>query len=236
VYAWLAHATGPQGRQDLALPSIRPQLLGLPVTPRHPERSEVEGSAVPLADILARMNILPGTNDSEIFIVQVDALTNGILGKHTPESLILIKVNSWFGSRWLRFSGKTLGALGVRRDNLSVPPFVPSRIVSQRRFAAPNYLEIAGGQPLHRKVRSGDAILRRIAAIEPGAAVLWYSGNSKITGHGSAMAYVPASDSYSCCYISWADGGAWHVEETIGISHQELSFLTDSAGRSISPS
>ena len=183
------------------------------------------------------MNILPETNDAETFIAQVDALANGLVQKYRPESLILIKVNSWFGSRWLGFSGKILG-VGFRRvgvagvwqeNNLSVPPFVPSRIVSQRRFAAPNYLEIAAGSPLHRKVRSRDAMLRQIARIEVDAAVLWYSGNSKITEHGSAMAYIPASDSYFCWYASWARRDTWHIEETTGISHHELSSLTDSA-------
>jgi hypothetical protein len=183
------------------------------------------------------MNILPETSDAETFIAQVDALANGLVQKYRPESLILIKVNSWFGSRWLGFSGKMLG-VGFRRrgvagvwqeNHLSVPPFIPSRIVSQRRFAAPNYLEIEEGAPLHRKVRSHDAMLRQIAATEPGAAALWYSGNSKITGHGSAMAYIPASDSYLCWYASWARRDTWHIEETTGISHQELSFLTDSA-------
>jgi hypothetical protein len=176
------------------------------------------------------MNILPETNDAEAFIAQVNALANGLVQKVPPRSLILIKVNSWFGSRWLRFSGKTLGALGVWRDNLTVPPFVPSRIESQQRFVAPSYLETAAGPPLHKKVNSSEAILRRIEAIEPGAAALWYSGNSTITGHGSAMAYIPASDSYHCWYASWAHRDIWHVEEAIGITHQELSFLTDSAG------
>jgi hypothetical protein len=174
------------------------------------------------------MNILPEINDADAFIAQVDALANGILGKHTAESLILIKVNSWFGSRWLGFAGKTLGALGVWPDNLSVPPFVPSRIISQKRFTAPNCSEMASGAPLHRKVRSSDAILRKIAATELSAAVLWYSGNSKITGHGSAMAYIPASNSYSCWYVSWAKRDAWHVEETVGITRQGLTFLIGS--------
>jgi hypothetical protein len=174
------------------------------------------------------MNILPEKNDADSFIAQVDALANGILRAHTPESLILVKVNSWFGSRWLGFSGKILGTLGVWQDNLSVPPFVPSRIVSQQRFTAPNYSEIPSGAPLHKKVRSGEAILRKIAAAEPAAAVLWYSGNSKITGHGSVMAYIPASNSYSCWYVSWAKRNAWHVEETAGITHQGTTFLMGS--------
>jgi hypothetical protein len=174
------------------------------------------------------MNIFPEPGDEDAFIAQVDALANGILGKHTPASLIVIKVNSWFGSRWLGFSGKTLGALGVWRDNLSVPPFVPSRIVSQQRFTAPNYSEIDSGSPLHRKTRSSDAILRKIAAIEPAAAVLWYSGNSKITGHGSAMAYIPESNSYSCWYVSSAKLHAWHLKEIVGITPQGLTFLMGS--------
>jgi hypothetical protein len=59
------------------------------------------------------MNILPEKNDADSFIAQVDALANGIFRAHTPDILILVKVNSWFGSRWLGFSGKILGTLGV---------------------------------------------------------------------------------------------------------------------------
>jgi hypothetical protein len=82
----------------------------------------VEGSAVALANILASMNILLENNDAEAFITQVDALTNGILGKHTPESLILIKVNSWFGSRWLRFLRQDAGGVGrLARQPFSSP-------------------------------------------------------------------------------------------------------------------
>jgi hypothetical protein len=175
------------------------------------------------------MNIFPEPSDEDAFIAQVDALANGILGKHAPESLIVIKVNSWFGSSWLGFSGKTLGALGVwRENNLPVPPFVPSRILSQRRFATPNYMELPADPQLHRKMRSSDAILRRMAATEPSAALLWYSGNSKITGHGSAMAYIPASNSYSCWYVSSAKRHAWHLEETVGITRPGLTFLMGS--------
>jgi hypothetical protein len=183
------------------------------------------------------MKILPEKDDADEFIAQVDLLANGILEKHTPECLILIKVNSWFGSRWLGFSGKILGIAGVhrrgvggvwRRNHLSVPPFVPSRIVSQRRFAAPNYLEVAAGSPLHREVKSSAAILRQIAAIEPGAAVLWYSGNSKLTDHASTMGYIPASGSYTCWYVSWTKHDAWHFEETAEITRQELTSLMGS--------
>ena len=180
------------------------------------------------------MKILPEKDDADEFIAQVDALANGIAEKHAPKCLIVIKVNSWFGSRWLGFSGKLLGMAGVhlraargvwRSDLLSVPPFVPSRIVSQRRFAAPNYLEVAAGSPLHRAVKSSAAILRQIAALEPGAAVLWYSGNSERADHASTMAYIPGSDSYTCWYVSWAKHQAWHFEETAEITRQELACL-----------
>jgi hypothetical protein len=37
----------------------------------------------------------------------------------------VVKIDNWFGKRWLGFSGKALGALGVRKKKLTLPPFHP---------------------------------------------------------------------------------------------------------------
>lgn len=110
----------------------------------------------------------------------------------------LTKINNWFGSNWLGFSGKALGALGVWNkprnmpaDNIRIPPFVPARVVSQRRFAGPAYEEVSSSKPIHIRVPSSFALLRKAAIAEPRTALVWYSGNSKTTGRGAVMVYVP---------------------------------------------
>src|ERR1700730_2686694 len=41
---------------------------------------------------------------------------------NTPETLVLIKIDNYFGSKWLGFSGKALGALRGLAQSLLSPP------------------------------------------------------------------------------------------------------------------
>jgi hypothetical protein len=94
---------------------------------------------------------------------------NGIVQKYAPQKLILIEVDSWFGSKWLGLSGKIMGRLGVRTEPLSVSPFVPARIFSQRRFISPDYTETEtdAGDPVHITVSSSVGKRRKLTEIEP---------------------------------------------------------------------
>jgi hypothetical protein len=168
------------------------------------------------------MRIMPDSNDADDFVAIVSQITNGLLDRNAPSSLILIKVNNWFGFKWRNFSGKGLGVVPVWKRYLTVPPFVPSRIISQRRFAAPRYEEIASGDPVHLRVPSREAMKRSIAEVAPGAVVVWYSGNSKSSGRGSLMAYLPVKDSYSSWYAAWSHRERWKLEKTQGIKREDL--------------
>ena len=64
----------------------------------------------------------------------VEAAVVGVEEAIKTDQAFLVKIDNWFGKRWLGFSGKALGALGVRKEKLTLPPFIPSRLVSQRRF------------------------------------------------------------------------------------------------------
>ena len=87
------------------------------------------------------MRIRPDQDDAADFIAEVQGLVDGLLRHYAPRTVVLIKIDNFFGSRWLRFSGKALGALGVWKKRLNVPPFVPNRVVSQLTFAGPLYDE-----------------------------------------------------------------------------------------------
>ena len=137
------------------------------------------------------MKITLESDDAPDFIRHVEHAVNGVFRRHSPETGVLVKINNWFGSNWLGFSGKALGALGVSNkphdqpaDNIRIPPFVPTRVVSQRRFAAPTYEEVASGKPIHIRVPSNLALLRKAATAEPRTALVWYSGNSRTAGRG----------------------------------------------------
>ena len=144
------------------------------------------------------MTITPQSDDSTDFVQQVELITHGVLCRYKPETFFLIKIDNWFGSKWLGFSGKALGALGVwskpydkPADNITIPPFVPNRVVSQRKFVATAFEEIDGGGPVHKHIKSTHALHRKARLVLPNAALMWYSGNSSAAGRGAVMVYAP---------------------------------------------
>ncbi len=47
---------------------------------------------------------------------------------------VRICIDGWFDAKWLNFSGKLMGAVAVRKLQLTVPPFHPNRILSEDHF------------------------------------------------------------------------------------------------------
>ena len=139
------------------------------------------------------MTIATGPDDSHDFIAIIEGLVNGLLAVEAPPSLKLIKIDNWFGPKWLGFSGKVLGALGVSMPKLTIPPFVPNRVVSERELAGPSCEEIEDGGLIHLSVPSSVALTRKAVEVVPKALLFWYSGGSQNSGRGSAMAYNSAT-------------------------------------------
>jgi hypothetical protein len=179
-------------------------------------------------------------DDEPEFIRQVELAVNGVLRRSSPAALALIKIDNWFGSRWLGFSGKIIGAAGLTirpeyRDHnrLRIPPFVPERVVSQRRFAGPAFDEIDGGKPVHLSVPSRLALRRKAAKEEPETALVWYSGNSKANGRGSLLVYLPDCNSYWAWFVELERGEPWRITEARGISPDAFSLLMKKGSASI---
>lgn len=180
------------------------------------------------------MRITPEIDDAPDFVRKVEQVMNGIIRLHAPKTLVLIKIDNYFGSKWLGFSGKVLGALGTWNNpsyhpakRVRIPPFVPNRVVSQRRFSGPAYREIDSGQPIHQRIRGGKALGRMAAAESPQSALIWYSGESEATGRGAMMAYVPAGDSYWLWYAALETGEPWRITETWDIKREDLAGLIE---------
>jgi hypothetical protein len=163
--------------------------------------------------------------DSAKFIEKVRAIAIGVARDYEPARLYLIRIDNWFGPRWMHFAGKfTVGkgaAIGVHKTPLHVPPFVPHRVVTQRVLVGPDYEETATMPPLHIECPSKQALHRLIADIDKDAAFLWFSGESEAQKRGSVMVYLPdAFDATAPRRTGLRDCEAFYV----GFSQREMGW------------
>jgi hypothetical protein len=174
--------------------------------------------------------------DAQPFVAQVEAVVAGLLDHHCPKRLRLLHVDNWFGPKWLGFSGKVLGLLGIWRDkeDLTLPPFVPARILAEQLWAADpasdlGYGKVAVDSSIHRRQPSGANLKRLAASVAPGEALVWYSGNSVANQRGSLMAYIPTDDGYRTFYVQWLANPEWVVSQMKGLSPDDLQMLLSDA-------
>jgi hypothetical protein len=135
--------------------------------------------------------------DSVEFMVKARALTIGVARDYEPARLYVIRIDNWFGPKWMHFAGKfTAGkgaAIGVHKSRLHVPPFVPSRVVGQRVFVGPDYEQTVAAALLHIECPSKQALSRRVEDVDRDAAFVWISGESEAQKRGAVMVYRPAA-------------------------------------------
>ena len=133
--------------------------------------------------------------DSAEFMKKVQALVVNVARDYEPARLYVIRVDNWFGPKWMHFAGKvSVGKhfyAGIHKVTLHVPPFVPHRVVAERVFAGPDFDETVARPPLHIECASMLALKRRIADVDREAAFVWFSGQSEVQKRGSVMVYLP---------------------------------------------
>jgi len=189
--------------------------------------------------------------DSAEFIGKARAIAIGVAQDFAPARLYVIRIDNWFGPRWMHFAGKfTVGkvgkfhaiGIGVHKARLHVPPFVPSRVVEQRVFVSPEYEETAAVEPLHIEIPGKLALQRRIADIDKNAAFMWFSGESEAQKRGSVMVYLPVTfdqtasrqrklGSSGAFYMGFLNNEkSWEPALLRGISRGEVAHLGQSDG------
>jgi hypothetical protein len=108
------------------------------------------------------MRLLKSTVSDDLqFVEWVDSIIHAVIHRTQPAQIYVVKIDNWFGRRWLRFSGKASGALGVREAELTMPPFIPSRVVSEHRFLLRGS-NVKSLRRLHIHQKSGHNLTRRI--------------------------------------------------------------------------
>ncbi len=168
--------------------------------------------------------------DSAEFIEKARAIAIGVAQEYEPARLYVIRIDNWFGPRWMHFAGKfTAGkhaAIGVHKTRLHVPPFVPHRVLAERVFGGPDYQDVIPTAPLHIEIPSKIALQRRIADIDKNAAFVWFSGESEAQKRGSVMVYLPvAPDPTARLQKSLHSSGAFYVGFSLGEISWESTML-----------
>ena len=162
--------------------------------------------------------------DSAEFIEKARAIAIGVAQEYESARLYVIRIDNWFGPKWMHFAGKfTAGkgaAIGVHKSPLHVPPFVPHRVVGERVFAGPDYEKTVAAAPLHIEIPSKLALQRRIEDIDKDAAFVWFSGESEAQKRGAVMVYLPVTSNPTARRREgFRSSGAFYM----GFSNNEIS-------------
>jgi hypothetical protein len=173
------------------------------------------------------IRIITQDDDAADFVAELRVFVSGIIRLCHPAEIYLIKTDRWIGSQWLRFKGKVIGAVGrwngPKSKHITVPPFVPHRILWERRYAAPDYKQVPIRRIVHVKTPADKGRTRWLHEVAPHASLVWYSGATASNKRGAIMAYILSNDSYWTWYTGWVSGEPWKMDEIIGLTADEIA-------------
>ncbi|MGC4093053.1 MAG: hypothetical protein QM756_35230 [Polyangiaceae bacterium] len=163
-------------------------------------------------------------SDDIQFVHMIRPVIVGVLKDLTPPQAYVVKVNQWFGPRWLHFSHKALGALRVTSLDLCIPPFVPARVISETYYerTGGTLNQAAASLRLHIEQSSAQNARRHLRELCPDAALFWWTGDTLRSGRGTLMAYLPGHEGHSAWYAEFKRTERWQYALTRRISSAEL--------------
>jgi hypothetical protein len=164
-------------------------------------------------------------NDDPRFIDLARRLLNTAITSGQAAELYVIRVDQWFDAKWLKFSGKVLGALGVHGRPVTVPPFHPHRVVAESHFtfaSGSNAFVPTSAPPLHIAQPSAQNLMRTIVKVSPSAIFFWYSASTLGLDRGSTMLYRTNQNEVFSWYASFRRSTTWRLDRYRGISPTEV--------------
>ncbi|HEV7867310.1 MAG TPA: hypothetical protein VGO90_06485 [Chthoniobacteraceae bacterium] len=169
---------------------------------------------------------LTGDDDPQFLGLATKLLTAAIASSR-PAEVYLIRIDQWFDAKWLQFSGKALGAVGVHSSVLTIPPFHPHRVMSEVRLCSSeeeNWRPTPAA-PLHIHQSSASNRDRTIARVSRSAIFFWYSSSTLRLDAGSTMLYHSIGEESSSWYAAFRRDPRWRLERHRGISPNVLNKL-----------
>jgi hypothetical protein len=179
----------------------------------------------------------PDPDDDPNFVELVSRLIGGAAAVHQPGDVRIYKIDNWFDHKWLRFSGKVIGAVGIWASDLTIPPFVFNRVVRRWHYLrgefGTDYRLLGPGPDIHHRGWSARNLQRRVRQIAPTSALFWFSGNTSETGRGSLMAYIPVEQDHWPWFLAFARAAAWKIIRRKNIHPYEVRLFQEAAGRRV---
>ena len=163
------------------------------------------------------------------FLAMVEQILNNTLQFHRVAEVYVVQIDNWFDHKWLEFNSNKNDndALGFR-SKLNLPPFEPSRVLSQSYFyarpAAPMLYQTSSSNPLHILLST-----RSVGQICSSGVFVWYSYVDQRSDRGSLMVYLNNDGQGSAWYASFIKNPSWQVNKMKGISKRELTELMTAA-------
>ncbi len=179
---------------------------------------------------------IPVLEGDDIDFIHLVRSTLGTQLTVATDDTYLVKVDHWFGKRFLLFEGKRLGAFGVgggRRTTL--PPFHPSRIVFERHFTTDPrsgaWVEATPVPPLHIRQTSEQNFKRFVDDVSKSGTFIWYSGDTREMGRGSLMVYLVAANERNEWHVEMIRGASgWRAAQSTGLTYPEAERRRALAG------
>jgi hypothetical protein len=169
--------------------------------------------------------------DDSAFIRLASQIIAGATVTHQPPNVCVFKIDHWFDHKWLAFSGKFLGAVGSWREPLTVPPFVANRIIEKWHFKrdadASAYHVETHMSNIHHRGRAEENLHRSVRQIAPDSALFWFSGNTRATGRGSLMGYIPVDGDHWPWFLAFTRNTDWRVARRKSIHEYEVRLFLE---------
>jgi len=163
------------------------------------------------------MITLQGLQDDDAgFLDKAQWIVNGCLSEYKPMEVYIIRIRDWFDYKWCYFSGKMIGAVSVSKfADLTLPPFVPNRVVSQDHYncRAVGEYEPSEAPPLHIRQPSEANFKRIIRRITNDGTAIWISSGSKASSRGSVMVYNVSPEMKFGWHVTFFKKADWRIEK-----------------------
>ena len=172
--------------------------------------------------------------DDFTYLAMAAGALTGVRQRFEAAQFRIIRIDNWFGPKWHGFSGKALGAVGIAKQRLTVPPFVPSRVESEELWVRKDesYVRLDKFSPLHKRISSEGNLRRYLDRECPNSICFWFCGRTASNGRGSIMVYSTAiPDDPISWFVELSADKGWSPTMTEGISPAEFSDLVATGSR-----
>lgn len=181
---------------------------------------------------LGLVMIYPAEDDDPNFLEIIEPAIANSIKSYEPTEVYLVKIDSWFDSKWLNFGGTVTGDLGAHTRSLLIPEFHPNRVKGQKYFrkseaGQSEYVE-HDSIPIHIEKAQSNRFQRVLNRDHSSAVFVWYSGKTKSNGRGSLMVFWVKEEEVRGWYVAFKAEEKWVLGRTVGIPRETALKLLSS--------